>query len=45
MPSVVEENMRKGKEVVEASGEMVGNTVKEAVVFQNVVPIPRPLPP
>ena len=45
MSYVVEDNMRKDKEVVEASGELVDKTTKEAEVSQKVVPIPRPPPP
>lgn len=45
MPFVVEDNMSKDKEVVEASGELVDNTVKEAEVCQKVVLITRPPPP
>lgn len=40
MLSVVEDNISKNEEVVEASGELVDKTVKEVEVSQNVVLIP-----
>ena len=43
--SLVEDDMRKEKEVVETSGELVNNMVIEAEVSQNVVPIPIPPSP
>ena len=42
MLSVVEYEMRKDEEVVEASGELVDNAVKEVEVPQKVTSIPRP---
>ena len=45
MPHVVKDDMRKDKEVVETSGELVHNTVIEAEVSQKFVPILSPPPP
>ncbi|XP_015068648.1 uncharacterized protein LOC107013186 [Solanum pennellii] len=42
---MVEYEMRKDKEVVETSGELVDKTAKEAEVLQKVALIPRPPPP
>ena len=44
MPSIVESDMRKDKEVVKYSGELVDNSVKEEEISQKVVPIPRSPP-
>ena len=43
--SVVEDDRRKDKEVLEVSGELVDDTVIEVEVSQKVVSIPRPPPP
>lgn len=45
MPPVAKGDKRKGKEVVEASGELVDKTAKEAEMSQKVVPVPSPPPP
>ena len=45
MLSVVEDDMRKDKKVVETNGELVDNMVIKVEVSQKVVPIPRPPPP
>ena len=47
MPSVVEDDRRKDKEIVDASGELVDNTVIEPEVSHKVVSIsipPHPFP-
>ena len=41
---MVEDERRRGQEVVEASEELANKTAKEAKVPQKVVPIPRPPP-
>ena len=45
MSFVVEGDMRKEDDVVEASGELGDVTMKEAELSQKVVFIPRPRPP
>ena len=45
MRLMVEDDMRKDKEVVENSGELVDDTVKEAELSQKMAPFPRPQPP
>ncbi|XP_069154583.1 uncharacterized protein [Solanum lycopersicum] len=45
MSFAVEDEVTKGKEVVETSGELVDKTAKEAKVPQKVVSVPKPQPP
>ncbi|XP_069148240.1 uncharacterized protein [Solanum lycopersicum] len=45
IPSVVEDEMRKDKEVVETSDELVDKMMKEIEVPQKLVPFRRPPPP
>ena len=45
IPSVVEKDIRKDKEVVETSGELVDHMVIYSKVSHKVVPIHRPPPP
>ena len=44
MPPMVEDEMRKKKEVVESSGELANLTAKKQEVPHKMVPIPRPPP-
>ena len=45
MLSMVEDDMRKYKEVVETNEELVDNMVIKVEVSQKIVPFPRPPPP
>ena len=43
--SLVEDDMRKDNEIVEASGVLLDNTIKEVELCQKVVRVPRHPPP
>ena len=45
MSFVVEDDVRKHNEVVEASGELVDKVVNEEEIPKTVIPFPRPPPP